>query len=166
MQPKVSCEVVLEPDIPKLAQGDPLRYRQIIQNIVDNAGKFTETGSISVHTKLLAEDKDTYTILTEVKDTGIGVSEAAAQDLFKPFTQLDSTIKKRYQGTGLGLSIAKSLVELMGGQIGYKPNRETHGSVFWFSVKLKRIQSPPPNNGIKPPLRGCGKDAAASATEA
>jgi len=131
----------MAPDLPDSAQGDPLRYRQIVQNIVGNAGKFTAKGSISVRASLLTEDSDTYTILTEVSDTGIGVSEAAARNLFKPFMQLDKTTRKRYQGTGLGLSIAKSLTELMGGQIGYRPNPECQGSIFWFSTRFKKINS-------------------------
>ena len=145
LQPGVQLELVLAPDLPESAQGDPLRYRQIVQNIVGNAGKFTEKGSISVRASLLAEDETTYMILIQVSDTGIGVSEAAARNLFKPFTQLDSTFKKRYQGTGLGLSIAKSLAELMDGQMGYRPNHG-QGSIFWFSGKLKKIKSPQPNH--------------------
>jgi osomolarity two-component system sensor histidine kinase TcsA len=135
----VCIEVVLAPDLPESAQSDPLRFRQVLQNIVDNAGKFTETGSILVRTSVSAEDEATYMILTEVLDTGIGVPEATARSLFKPFVQLESAIRKRYQGTGLGLSIAKSLVELMGGQIGYCPNPERQGSIFWFTARFKKI---------------------------
>jgi osomolarity two-component system sensor histidine kinase TcsA len=80
--------------------------------------------------------------LTEVYDTGQGVTQDDAQKLFKPFTQLDTPYQKRRQGTGLGLSIAKSLAELLGGNIGYKPNLERQGSIFWFSVKLKKLNSP------------------------
>lgn len=140
VQPGVSLSLVLAPDLPKLAEGDPLRYRQIAENIVGNAGKFTEKGSVSVVVSLLAQDAATYTILTEVTDTGHGVSGDAAQSLFKPFTQLDTTYQKRRQGTGLGLSIAKTLAELMGGDIGYKPNTERQGSIFWFSVKLNKLK--------------------------
>lgn len=140
VQPGVSLSLVLAPDLPKLAEGDPLRYRQIAENIVGNAGKFTEKGSVSVVVSLLAQDAATYTILTEVTDTGRGVSGDAAQNLFKPFTQLDTTYQKRRQGTGLGLSIAKTLAELMGGDIGYKPNTERRGSIFWFSVKLNKLK--------------------------
>jgi osomolarity two-component system sensor histidine kinase TcsA len=129
----------LSAELPKVARGDSLRFRQIIQNIVDNAAKFTEEGCIWVQASVLTEDETTYTILTSVSDTGIGVTDAAAQRLFKPFTQLEPSANKRFQGTGLGLSIAKSLTELMGGQIGYRPNPERKGTVFWFSVKLEKI---------------------------
>lgn len=141
VQPGVSVRQILAPDLPDWAEGDPLRCRQIVENIVGNAGKFTEKGSIVVSVSLLTQDAATYTILTEVADTGRGVSEDAAQKLFKPFTQLDTTYQKRQQGTGLGLSIAKSLAELMGGDIGYRPNPERQGSIFWFSVKLKKLNS-------------------------
>ncbi|OTA05554.1 hypothetical protein A9Z42_0062420 [Trichoderma parareesei] len=137
--PGVYIKLLLSPDLPKSAQGDPLRFRQIFQNIIDNAVKFTEAGSVQVAASVTSQDDTYYTILTEVTDSGIGVPEDAVQNLFKPFTQLEKPTKKRYQGTGLGLSIAKSLAELLGGQMGYRPNRERNGSVFWFTVKLKKI---------------------------
>ncbi|PTB38818.1 hypothetical protein M441DRAFT_145950 [Trichoderma asperellum CBS 433.97] len=137
--PGVYIKLILAPDLPKSAQGDPLRFRQIFQNIIDNAVKFTEKGSVQVDASIAAEDETSYTILTEVTDSGIGVPEDAVQNLFKPFTQLEKPTKKRFQGTGLGLSIAKSLAELLGGQMGYRPNLERNGSVFWFTVKLKKI---------------------------
>ncbi|RYO84059.1 hypothetical protein DL766_009504 [Monosporascus sp. MC13-8B] len=142
LQPGVSLALALAPDLPKSVEGDPLRYRQIVQNVIGNAGKFTEKGTILVNVSLLGQDETTYRILTEVTDTGPGVSEDAAQKLFRPFTQLDTTYQKRRQGTGLGLSIAKSLAELMGGEIGYRPNPEQQGSVFWFSTNFKKPKSP------------------------
>lgn len=141
LQPSVYFELFLSADLPKSAQGDPLRFRQIVQNIVGNAAKFTERGSIRVRASLQAEDVDSYTVMTEVTDTGIGISEDASRGLFTPFTQFDLTTTKRYKGTGLGLSIAKSLAELMGGQIGYRPSPERHGSMFWFTVRLRKIKS-------------------------
>ncbi|KAL5592496.1 hypothetical protein FOBRF1_013522 [Fusarium oxysporum] len=142
MQPGVSMRLILSPNLPKRAEGDPLRCRQVVENIISNAVKFTEKGYIMVRVSLLAEDVSTYTILTEVYDTGQGVTEDDVQELFKPFTQLDTPHQKRRPGTGLGLSIAKSLTELLGGNIGYKPNPERQGSIFWFSVKLKKLNSP------------------------
>ncbi|KAG4279585.1 hypothetical protein FPRO04_13589 [Fusarium proliferatum] len=142
VQPGVSLRLSLSPNLPKRAEGDPLRCRQVVENIISNAVKFTEKGYILVRASLLAEDVSTYTILTEVYDTGHGVTQDDAQKLFKPFTQLDTPHQKRRPGTGLGLSIAKSLTELLGGNIGYKPNPERQGSIFWFSVKLKKLNSP------------------------
>ncbi|KAF1809137.1 hypothetical protein P152DRAFT_170719 [Eremomyces bilateralis CBS 781.70] len=125
--------------IPRSIQGDPLRYRQVLQNLVSNAVKFTDKGFIGIRTCVHSEDDHTYTIKTEVQDTGIGVSESAASSLFTPFRQLDNTTTKTHQGTGLGLSISKSLVELMGGQICFAPNPERSGSVFWFTAKFNKI---------------------------
>ncbi|KAK3326973.1 hypothetical protein B0T19DRAFT_357187 [Cercophora scortea] len=141
LHPAVHFELFLAPDLPKSVQGDPLRFRQIVQNLVGNAAKFTEKGSIRVKASLQAEDVDSYTVLTEVTDTGIGIPENSTAHLFTPFTQFDVTTTKRYKGTGLGLSISKSLSELMGGRIGYRPNQERHGSVFWFTARFKKIKS-------------------------
>ncbi|KAH6856919.1 histidine kinase [Chaetomium sp. MPI-CAGE-AT-0009] len=137
----VRFELFLATDLPRSVQGDPLRYRQVLQNLVGNAAKFTDKGSIRVRASVQSEDEDSYTVLTEVTDTGIGVPEEASSNLFTPFVQFDATTTKRYKGTGLGLSIAKSLTELMGGRIGYQPNPDQHGSVFWFTARFKRIKS-------------------------
>lgn len=139
VQPGVSLRLILSPNLPEWAEGDPLRCRQVVENIVNNAVKFTEKGYILVTVSLLEENTATHTILTEVCDTGHGVTEDDAQKLFMPFTQLDTPYQKRRPGTGLGLSIAKSLTGLLGGNIRYKPNPERQGSIFWFSFKLKKF---------------------------
>ncbi|KAJ8110553.1 hypothetical protein OPT61_g6637 [Boeremia exigua] len=138
--PQVTFESHLDPRIPTAGEGDSLRYRQIIQNLVSNAAKFTEEGSVHVRAMLQSEDEEYSVIRTEVADTGIGVPKASANALFTPFTQFDNSATKRYKGTGLGLSICKSLSELMGGEIGFHPNTELHGSVFWFTIKLKKCE--------------------------
>ncbi|SPQ20813.1 a9ee11a8-51fd-454b-9ba8-be744ac0d774 [Thermothielavioides terrestris] len=141
LPPSVHFELFLSPDLPRSVQGDPLRYRQILQNIVSNAVKFTDKGTIRVCASVKEEDETSSTILTEVTDTGIGVPEHATSNLFMPFTQFDATTTKQYKGTGLGLSIAKSLAELMGGRIGYRPNPDRQGSVFWFTARLNKIKN-------------------------
>jgi osomolarity two-component system sensor histidine kinase TcsA len=140
LKPGVHFELFLSQKLPKSAQGDPLRYRQIVQNLVSNAVKFTERGYIHVHVSIQKEDESSYTIYTEVKDSGIGVSEQAKGALFIPFSQLDNSETKRYSGTGLGLSISKSLVDLMGGQIACLPNPDGYGTIFWFTVTLQKIK--------------------------
>jgi osomolarity two-component system sensor histidine kinase TcsA len=137
---RVKLESYLDPLLPPSAEGDALRYRQIVQNLLSNATKFTEEGRVLVSAKLEMEDEESFTILTQVVDTGIGIPEGTAGALFTPFTQFDNSATKRYKGTGLGLSICKSLSELMDGQIGFSPNPEGRGSIFWFTAKLKKIK--------------------------
>ncbi|KAL2118695.1 hypothetical protein VTJ04DRAFT_8355 [Mycothermus thermophilus] len=138
---EVHFELFLSPDLPRSVRGDPLRYRQVLQNLVDNAAKFTEKGTIRLRASVEKEDDDTCTILTEVTDTGIGVPVSAEANLFTPFVQLDSTTTKSFKGTGLGLSIAKALAELMGGRIGFRPNPDCHGSIFWFTTRFNKIKN-------------------------
>lgn len=165
--PHVKLESYLDTKLPRSAEGDSLRYRQIVQNLLSNATKFTEEGHVRIVARLQREDAEYFTILTEVVDTGIGVPASGANTLFTPFTQFDNSATKRYKGTGLGLSICKSLAGLMGGEIGFHPNPEGRGSVFWFTAKLKkchqltvmeamqekleasRVQSPGPENPME-----------------
>lgn len=139
-KPNVKLESDLDPRLPRSAEGDSLRYRQIIQNLLSNATKFTEEGYVRIVGKLEKEDDEYFTILTQVVDTGIGVPASSSSALFTPFTQFDNSATKRYKGTGLGLSICKSLAELMGGSIGFHSNPEGRGSVFWFTAKLKKCR--------------------------
>ncbi|OAP59846.1 hypothetical protein AYL99_04848 [Fonsecaea erecta] len=136
-------EIDLDPRLPTFAQGDPLRYRQILQNLVSNAIKFTDRGFVRVKVALTHEDDASYDIKTEVIDSGIGVTPEAENVLFTPFTQLDTSSTKRYKGTGLGLSICKSLAELMGGMVGYLRNPENQGSTFYFTSKVNKIEVSP-----------------------
>lgn len=149
LKPEISLRVSLDGDLPKSAQGDPLRYRQIVQNLVSNAVKFTEIGFVHVHASVQRDEVSSYTIRTRVADTGIGIPDCAMGSLFTPFTQFDTSATKRYKGTGLGLSICKSLSELMGGSIGFYRNPEEHGSVFWFDIKVEKLKSEEPANGIQ-----------------
>lgn len=138
--PNVRLEKIIDSKLPSAAEGDSLRYRQIVQNLLSNAIKFTEKGYVRIEATLKEEDRDYYTITTKVIDSGIGVPVIASGSLFTPFTQFDNSATKRYKGTGLGLSICKSLAELMGGNIGFYSNPERPGSVFWFTAKLKKVE--------------------------
>jgi osomolarity two-component system sensor histidine kinase TcsA len=139
-KPGIRLENHLDPRLPEAAEGDSLRYRQIVQNLMSNATKFTEQGYVRVNATLETEDDESYTILTEVADTGVGVSSASSSALFAPFTQFDNTVTRNYKGTGLGLSICKSLAELMSGNISFRPNPEGRGSVFGFTAKLMKVK--------------------------
>ncbi|KAI4941173.1 hypothetical protein J4E91_010964 [Alternaria rosae] len=139
-RPEVKLEIDMDDNLPSSAEGDSLRYRQVVQNLLSNATKFTEQGYVRIVARLQKEDQEYFTILTEVIDSGIGVPASGSQTLFTPFTQIDNSTTKRYKGTGLGLSICKSLAERMGGSIGFHPNPEGPGSVFWFTARLKRCK--------------------------
>jgi len=119
-------------DVPLDLYGDQSRLRQILTNLISNAIKFTEVGEVVVRTMLEDESDDTATIKIMVSDTGIGISPKDQQQLFRTFTQLDSSSTRRYGGTGLGLTISKSLVEMMGGEIGLD-SKINQGSSFWFT---------------------------------
>jgi signal transduction histidine kinase/CheY-like chemotaxis protein/HPt (histidine-containing phosphotransfer) domain-containing protein len=125
----------IAPDVPQVLRGDPIRLRQILINLVDNAIKFTERGEVSVRAQLVEETADTVMLRYEVRDTGIGIKPEALNNLFMPFTQADSSTTRKYGGTGLGLTIAKQLVELMTGEIGAE-SREGAGSCFWFTARF------------------------------
>lgn len=136
-------EIDLDTRLPNFVYGDPLRYRQILQNLVSNAVKFTDRGYIRVRVTVSGEDESTLDLRTEVVDSGIGVSPEAENVLFTPFTQLDNSSTKKFKGTGLGLSICKSLAELMGGSVGYLKNSTDHGSVFFFTTKVLKMEVAP-----------------------
>ncbi|MDR2800766.1 MAG: response regulator [Desulfovibrio sp.] len=113
--------------------GDPVRIRQILVNLIDNALKFTNRGSvrISVSGKGTREQERCYLFRFSVSDTGIGIPEDKIRYLFNSFSQVDASTSRKYGGTGLGLAISKRLVELMGGEI-HVDSTENVGSTFWF----------------------------------
>jgi signal transduction histidine kinase/ActR/RegA family two-component response regulator len=121
-------------DLPEV-WGDEFRTRQILLNLVSNAVKFTDSGSITVSAKLVTEDDGAEMVHISVKDTGIGISPEDMHVLFEAFRQVDSTTTRKYEGTGLGLPITKALVELQGGQI-WVESEVGAGSNFSFSVPL------------------------------
>jgi len=127
----------IDPSIPDLLRGDPGRLRQVLVNLCGNAVKFTSEGEIGIEVRLLAQDDQSTTVRIEVRDTGIGIPANRLTQLFRPFTQVDASMTRRFGGTGLGLSIARSLIELMGGEAGVE-SVLGRGSTFWFTVKLER----------------------------
>ncbi|MFN3587207.1 MAG: ATP-binding protein, partial [Moraxellaceae bacterium] len=129
-------------DLPAEVQGDPVRIRQILINLLGNAFKFTREGEVVLRVRVLRVEAECTQVHFEVEDTGIGIEEDQRDKLFEAFAQADSSVTRKYGGTGLGLSICRQLVELMQGEIGVK-SEPGHGSLFWFRLPLRRAAVEP-----------------------
>jgi CheY-like chemotaxis protein len=127
----LACHV--DPRIPGIVCGDAGRLRQILVNLIGNAIKFTERGSVTIHAVRTQQDAGTCTLRFEIADTGIGIPPGKVGSLFSPFVQADGSTTRRHGGTGLGLAISKELVTKMGGEITVEtePGR---GSTFGFTA--------------------------------
>jgi CheY-like chemotaxis protein len=128
-------ELTLDPGIPAAAKGDPMRIRQVLFNLVGNAIKFTDRGRVAVRVRAAADAGEAVVLTFEIEDTGIGIAEEALGRIFRPFTQADNSMSRRFGGTGLGLAISQKLVEAMRGTLTVEstPGR---GSIFRFTLPL------------------------------
>ena len=127
--------------LPKGLKGDPARLRQILANLVGNAVKFTQEGSVVITAKPAPYDQKrringAVPVRFSVRDTGIGIPEDRADKIFQEFIQLENSLSRTYGGTGLGLAICKKLVDLMGGTIWVERGKPC-GSIFYFSICLE-----------------------------
>lgn len=142
--------LILSHDLPLRLTGDSLRLTQILNNLVSNAIKFTDQGSVTIKAELAEQTVKTAVIRIQVSDTGIGIDTNTTDALFQPFTQADGSIVRRFGGTGLGLSIAHDLVELMGGSITVS-STPGKGSSFAFTVTLDLAAAAAPQPVQQPP---------------
>lgn len=128
----------LDPAVRLPVRGDPVRLRQVLTNLVGNAIKFTERGSVTLVVRRLGETAAQHLLRFEVRDTGIGIEEDARHRLFHSFSQADASTTRLYGGTGLGLAICRRIVDLMGGRIDVV-SEVGRGSTFWFEVPLMKV---------------------------
>ncbi len=132
-QKVLDFNINIDKNVPEFIRADENRLLQVITNLISNAVKFTPEGSVELNIMLKNKDDKDLELFVEVSDTGIGISEEAMGFLFKPFSQIDTSLNRSHEGTGLGLSICRSIVKLMNGDIGVKNNIKGKGTTFYFS---------------------------------
>lgn len=127
-------------DVPSTVKGDPLRYRQVITNLLGNAPKFTDKGEIELSIEKEKETDNKVKLHATIRDTGIGIPETKVNAIFEPFQQADGSTTRKYGGTGLGLSICKQMSTMMGGDA-WVESKAGKGSVFHFTAWLKKSEA-------------------------
>ncbi|WP_116473875.1 ATP-binding protein [Zobellella maritima] len=142
---RLTIDTELAPELHHYYRGYAGRLRQVLANLLANAIKFTEQGSVQLHITLKTHNRLRFT----VHDTGIGIPPEQQQRIFHRFTQADESVTRKYGGTGLGLAICQTLVHAMGGTIGVNSS-PGQGSEFWFELPLKPVSSPPERPEITP----------------
>ena len=134
----LELHTLIKANVPDEVRGDPSRLRQILNNLISNALKFTENGEVSIVVETIEETNGFATIKFEVKDTGIGINEEDAEKLFKPFAQADASTTRKFGGTGLGLAITRELVTIMEGTVGIE-SVPGQGSTFYFTARFEIV---------------------------
>ena len=127
---------VIDKDLPTFLLGDPTRIGQVLNNLLGNAVKFTQKGEVVTRITRTPAPEPTIGLRIEVRDTGIGIAATDLARIFKPFSQADASMSRRFGGTGLGLSLCREIASLMGGEIGVT-STEGVGSTFWFTARLR-----------------------------
>jgi len=145
------CDLASE--TPEMIHGDQARLKQVILNLAGNAVKFTDEGEVVISVRVVSKLGGMMRLRFEVRDTGPGIDLDHQQELFKPFSQADSTATRRHGGTGLGLAISKRLVKLMGGEVGLQSALGS-GSIFWFELPTEVTKDRNPDFAASMKLRG------------
>ncbi len=135
VQKKLDFSFEIAPDVPQLLIGDPLRLKQVLINLCNNALKFTSEGYVNIRVSFVEMKESCVRLYFEVQDSGIGISSENQKKLFRSFSQADASTTRKFGGTGLGLAISKNLVQLMNGDIGII-SEEGKGSIFHFDCEF------------------------------
>jgi CheY-like chemotaxis protein len=135
----LKAEVIVDPDLPANVVGDPVRLRAALENLIDNAVKFTAQGAVTLAVKAQPAPRNRVRLLFDVTDSGIGLRESEIRKLFRPFSQASAEVSRRYGGTGLGLTLVKRLAKAMGGDLTVT-SKLAEGSTFRLSVVVERQQ--------------------------
>jgi protein-histidine pros-kinase len=139
-QKGIDLRYTVATDLFRTVAADPVRLRQVLLNLLGNAVKFTEHGSVTVEADIDSEDQTTIHAKFAVRDTGPGIPLDKQKIIFEAFRQADGSTTRKYGGTGLGLAISARLVELMGGRI-WVESKPGKGSTFWFTARLSKLDS-------------------------
>ena len=147
LEKHVELHTMIKANVPEEVIGDPARLRQILNNLISNAIKFTEKGEININVDCIEKNNEKILLIIEVQDTGIGISEQSIEKLFKPFMQADASTTRKYGGTGLGLAISRELVKLMQGELTVK-SEIGKGSTFTISLLLETVKRTKESNNL------------------
>jgi CheY-like chemotaxis protein len=128
----------IDPELPRFALADDMRLRQVLLNLTDNAIKFTERGTVTLHVRSESLSDEKFLLRVEVKDSGIGIGSKHLEGMFQAFQQADGSITRRFGGSGLGLAISQRLLKLMGSEGLQVQSVEGQGSTFGFELVLHR----------------------------
>ena len=137
---EVLCRI--DDRLPGRVQGDPGRFRQILINLLGNAAKFTEQGELELSLEVQEESDQTITLLSKIRDTGIGIAKDKCTTIFEAFKQADGSTTRKYGGTGLGLSICRKIADLMEGSV-WVESREGEGTTFYFLAVMQKSTANP-----------------------
>jgi two-component system, sensor histidine kinase len=149
----IKAEIAIGPDLPAMVAGDALRLRAALENLADNAVKFTSEGAIVFSAGVKPAGRKRVNLIFTVADTGIGIDARALKNLFYPFAQASEAVARRYGGAGLGLVFVKRVAEAMGGDLKVT-SKKGNGTTFRLSVPVDRVQAPPltEREGARPAL--------------